>query len=199
MNDSPLIDDILPTYEVNEIHDIWVPLDPATAMAVVRELPAREVRLARPFMAIRGIPSRLRGRATAMATDTPIIEQMFDMGFAPLAASGTSEAHELVFGAIGKFWKLSGNLPVPGIDGRSEFDSFDEADHAKAVINFQIVREGDGSRITTETRVMTTSNAARRKFKLYWAFIGLGSALIRRSWLKGIKRVAKRRPQPVAA
>jgi len=60
-----------------------------------------------------------------------------------------------------------------------------------AVMNFRI--EPDG-RVTTETRVFASTDAARRKFAVYWRVIRPGSGIIRRGWLEAIKRRAERKP-----
>jgi hypothetical protein len=60
-----------------------------------------------------------------------------------------------------------------------------------AVMNFRI--EPDG-RVTTETRVFAGTDAARRKFAVYWRAIRPGSGIIRRGWLEAIKRRAERTP-----
>jgi hypothetical protein len=44
-----------------------------------------------------------------------------------------------------------------------------------------------GSRLRTETRVQTTNERARRRFRVYWLAIGPFSALIRRRWLRAIQ------------
>jgi hypothetical protein len=60
-----------------------------------------------------------------------------------------------------------------------------------AVMNFRVERDG---RLTTETRVFAQTDAACRKFAVYWRIIRPGSGIIRRSWLEAIKRRAERRP-----
>lgn len=55
-----------------------------------------------------------------------------------------------------------------------------------------------GSRLRTETRVKTTSERARRRFRLYWLAIGPFSALIRRRWLAAAMASAKRSAAPSA-
>ncbi|HEX7678173.1 MAG TPA: hypothetical protein VF713_08625 [Thermoanaerobaculia bacterium] len=57
-----------------------------------------------------------------------------------------------------------------------------------AVMNFRI--EPDG-RLTTETRVFASTDAARRIFTVYWRIIRPGSGIIRRSWLEAIKQRAE--------
>jgi len=65
------------------------------------------------------------------------------------------------------------------------------APQAFAVMNFRVA--GDGL-VTTETRVFAKTDAARRKFAVYWRIIRPGSGIIRWSWLNAIKRRAEGRP-----
>ena len=57
-----------------------------------------------------------------------------------------------------------------------------------AVMNFRVNPDG---LVTTETRVFASTNAARRRFAIYWRVIRPGSGIIRRSWLEAIKRRAE--------
>jgi len=57
-----------------------------------------------------------------------------------------------------------------------------------ALMNFRIDTDGH---VTTETRVFARTDAARRKFAIYWRLIRPGSGIIRRSWLEAIKRRAE--------
>ncbi len=67
-------------------------------------------------------------------------------------------------------------------------------DYAKVAFNF-LVGESAGAAgvtVTTETRIYALSPATRKSFAGYWRVIGPGSALIRRLWLRAIKRRAER-------
>jgi hypothetical protein len=46
--------------------------------------------------------------------------------------------------------------------------------------------------VSTETRVWATDERTARTFALYWWTIRLGSGLIRRMWLRAIRRRAER-------
>jgi hypothetical protein len=50
--------------------------------------------------------------------------------------------------------------------------------------------EGDGSVLSTETRVHAATPRARWTFRLYWLVVGPFSALIRRRWLRAAARAA---------
>ena len=59
---------------------------------------------------------------------------------------------------------------------------------AKMAFNFRL----DGSTLSTETRVLLTDAASRRKFRAYWTLIRPFSGLIRRVWLRAIAHRAAR-------
>ena len=62
---------------------------------------------------------------------------------------------------------------------------------ALAAMNFVVTPDAHGSRVTTETRVYANDLATARKFAVYWRVIHPGSDIIRRSWLRAIKRRAE--------
>jgi hypothetical protein len=90
---------------------------------------------------------------------------------------------------VGRFWQPSGGLRR--IEA-AEFAGFAEPGWAKAAFNFQIERVGARTLLSTETRIATTDERARRSFARYWRLIHPGSALIRIAWLRAIRRRAER-------
>ena len=56
-----------------------------------------------------------------------------------------------------------------------------------AAMNFLL----DGSLLSTETRVFAKTARAKRRFALYWFAIRAGSGLIRRMWLRAIRKRAE--------
>jgi hypothetical protein len=51
--------------------------------------------------------------------------------------------------------------------------------------------DGEGSLLSTETRVHAPTRRTRRRFRLYWLVVGPFSALIRRRWLRAAARAAR--------
>jgi hypothetical protein len=172
-----LLNEVMPAYDAEETHSLWMPAEPEAAYEAVKAVSAREVRLFGPLMRLRTF-----GRSSRVfASNTPLLEEMQSVGFMLL---GERRGEELVVGAIGRFWSPFGNKPRMVDD----FAAFDEPGYAKAALNFIVRPEGGGSRVTTETRIVGTDAAATRKFRRYWLLIRLGSGAIRRSWLKAIRR-----------
>ncbi len=99
----------------------------------------------------------------------------------------------VVGGEIGQMWKPLGGSASAIRDVR-QFVAFEEPGYAKVAMNFFVEPADRGSRLTTETCVMTTDAISRRRFALYWRVIYPGSALIRRSWLRAAKRRAEGAP-----
>ena len=69
---------------------------------------------------------------------------------------------------------------------------FEQSGTARAAFNFLIVAEGGGVKVSTETRIACADDGARRRFGPYWFFVRPFSGLIRRIWLREIRRQAVR-------
>ena len=74
-----------------------------------------------------------------------------------------------------------------------EAASFAIMDHAlERGVNFLVTSdERGGSIVSTETRVYVNDPSALRRFAVYWRVIHPGSDIIRRMWLRAIKRRAE--------
>ena len=166
---------MLPQYDARERHAIEVDAPPERVFAAVRETTLREMPLARALFRLRGMPA---------AADRPVFEQL-PKGFTTLAEEPN---RELVVGGIGQPWRPSGG-DVP----RTDFRSFAEPGYAKMAMNFRL----DGETLSTETRVLLTDGASRRRFRPYWLVIRPFSGVIRRVWLKAIRRRAASAAPPV--
>jgi hypothetical protein len=185
-----LINDVMPVYQFHEVHGTTIRATPERVREAIAEVTAVEMPLVARLFNIRGLPARLMGRTTPPFTEPgPLLEQALRSGFTVLAEA---PPWELVVGAIGRFWKLAGNAPVP-VEGAAGFMAFDRAGFAKAAMDFRIEPAGDGRvRLTTETRIHVPDPMARRKFARYWFVVHPGSALIRMIWLRAIRRRAER-------
>jgi hypothetical protein len=180
-----VLDDFLPRYDFNEVHSAEIGATPVAVMDAIRALTPAEVPVLVVLMAIRSVPARLLGRRRRPAVRGPLLDGFRGGGFVTLRDT----PGELVLGAVGRFWKASGNVrPIEP----SEFEAFAEPGFAKAVVNFELERIGERTRLTTETRIATTDEQARRAFTRYWRVVHPGSALIRLAWLRAIRKRAER-------
>jgi hypothetical protein len=168
----PLIDKFLPVYDVNEIHSIEVKAPIKNIYKAVKNLDISKAKLTKTLFSLRAL--------SYYSSFT--VEDIYKVGFALL---GEKLNEEIVFGLIGKFWTISGNIHI--IDAKS-FNSFEKAGYAKTVWNFSLENKDENIvKLKTETRVYCTDDSSRRKFKLYWFFIGQFSAITRKEILRVIK------------
>lgn len=158
----PAIDDVLPSFDVREVHWVALPLAPAEAVALALATPVAADPVVRALFRLRGVAGR-----------GSIGEAMARLGLRELARFDG----EVVFGAAGTPWRLdrgaSGGIH-PFADAR--------AGQVRLAMDFR----SDGQTLTTETRVAAVDAAARRPFVRYWRVVGPFSALIRRRWLAQI-------------
>lgn len=185
-----LIDDSLPVGDFHEAHAIEILAEPGAVFRAVREATVDEVALLGTLLYLRFLPSRLANHGgSAVVGDESFFEQLIQRGFVPLAETPNQK---VVLGHIGQFWRIGG-ASAPHIATPKRFREFNDPGYAKAALNFRIEETpGAGStRLCTETRTHVRGRTARRRFSAYWMFIRPWSGLIRRQWLKAIKRRAE--------
>jgi hypothetical protein len=185
---EPLLDHLLPRFDVRQVHEVWVPAPADVVYSAVKQVAAREVRVLRPLEFLRWLPGFLTGHQPFLPDPSAPLLAGFTVGVVPL---GERSGKEVVAGAVGRFWRAVGNEAAP-VQTRADFVAFSEPGYAKAVIAFTLSPEREGTRVKTETRVVGTSAEATRLFRRYWLVIRPASDAIRRSWLAAIRRHALR-------
>lgn len=180
-----LIDKFAPEWQFREIHRISVLAPADAARRAIREVTAREIHLFRFLTWLRRLGRPGREGILNPPPDDPILKVALRTGFIQLA----NTEHELVIGTFVMSPPQAKRQP----DTPDEFLAITSPGYAKAVMNFR-VRESQlaMSVVITETRVWATDERTERKFALYWWTIRLGSGLIRRMWLRAIRRRAER-------
>ena len=187
---ASLLDSVLSRYDFHEVHSTRVGAPPAVAWQAVRAVTPAEVRLLLPLMFVRVLPGLLlTRRAPSVRLRAPVLDSFLAAGFAVLAER---PGEELVVGGAGRFWSLRGADGVAPLGSRADFDAFSRPASARTAMNFVVAAEGEGSRVTTETRIAGTDAEGTRAFARYWRAIAVGSAVIRVSWLNAIRRRAER-------
>lgn len=161
-----LLDDVLPRWHYRSRHALAVPGPAPAALAAARSVGVRESAVVRALFRLRGLP-----------TPPGTIEAaLLAAGFELVAEE---PGREVVLAAVARPW-LPGDGIFPGADPRT----FDEPGWARLALS---LAAGDG-RLRTETRVLLTDEAARRRFRSYWLVVEPFSGLIRRRWLALARR-----------
>ena len=184
----PALDRLLPTFDRNEVHSIEIRTAPDRVMAAVQAVTAREIRLFATLNWLRGFrTARLRELGVSDPLGIPVLEMAARAGFVELVRGD----REVVWSVVGRFWRPTGGR-AGGVHDPASFVAFAEPGTAKAAVDFRVEDETAAScTLRTETRILGVDAHARRRFKLYWFFVHPGSALMRRMWLRAVKRRAE--------
>ncbi|HWS71685.1 MAG TPA: hypothetical protein VN605_06200 [Thermoanaerobaculia bacterium] len=177
------IERFLPQYDAIETHSIVIEAPREAVWSTLRSGNIGGSWIIKFLMGLRSIFSGLDRRA---ATQAITIEKMARHGFGIL---DEEPGREIVIGIHGRFWRPTGNtLPFD----RESFAQPVPAGLARAAWNFTLDDAPQGTKLTTETRVLCGDAVSRRKFRRYWFFVRPFSGLIRIVMLRGIRRQVER-------
>ncbi len=181
-----LLDRFMPSYEVVERHHIRVAAPADITLDVAATMELFQLPLVRAI--IKGRELLLGARPAARPQPRGLLAEVQAMGWVVLAEI---PGREIVVGAVTKPWE-------PNVTFRSlapdTFRAFAEPDYVKIAWTLRADPMAEHESIfRTETRVVTTSPAARARFRRYWAFLSPGIILIRWLSLAPLKAAAERR------
>jgi hypothetical protein len=179
-----LLDRFMPVYEVAERHHVRVAAPPAITLAAAVEADLMASPIVRAIVRAREVVLRA---APAERRPTGLLDEMTALGWRVLA---DVPGREIVVGAVTQPWKA--NVVFRGLPP-DEFLAFDEPGYVKIAWTLRADPiDAHASIFRTETRVVTTDEGARRRFRWYWARFSPGIVLIRQVLVRRLKRDAER-------
>lgn len=157
------LDEFMPRWQFNEVHSARIAAPPEKVYDAIKRVRADEILLFRTLTWIRRCGRDLPENILNAGDRDPLLDVATRNGFEYLADEPPREV------------VVQTRISAATI----------------AAMNFAVKPDGNGgSLVTTETRVFSSTDAARRRFAMYWRVIYPGSALIRRMWLRAIERRA---------
>jgi hypothetical protein len=177
---------LMPDARLVEVSGCDVSADPACAWEHVRHGDLGSPSLVRALFALRALPDRFRERERA-----PLRIRIDDLVSTPQAPGfGVligDPPREVVVGAIGQVWRP--NIPFVHVGDAEAFAAFATPGYVRVAWALRIEpRPAGGARVEVEVRVDATDPDAWRRFRRYFALVGPGSRLVRRSLLRHIER-----------
>jgi len=177
------LDEFAPAYQFHEFHSTRIAANKAQVYRAIKSVTADEIFLFRTLIWIRRFGRPGPESILNPSKDQPILEIATKTTFLLLA---DEPEKEIVVGTVvgaPPGWRRKGGATP------EDFKALHDPGFALATMNFHIEETSPNECIvTTETRVYATDDAARRRFAAYWRVIYPGSALIRRMWLRAIKK-----------
>jgi hypothetical protein len=180
------IDDWMPRWQVGERHVIHVTATPEKVFAAIYAVRADDILFFRTLIAIRRCGQTGPESILNAPEEKPLLDVATQTTFMLLEEEAP---RELVIGTViaaPRAVRASGGLTPelfrktlpPGV--------------VLATMNFHVAADAQGgSSISTETRIFANASFALRRFAVYWRVIHPGSDIIRRTWLRAIKRRAE--------
>lgn len=160
------LDEVMPVWQFSERHVIRVAAPPERAFASIRPVTADEILFFRALTAIRRLGRPLPPGVMNAPKSEPLLDIATRTSFRYLAKD---PPREIVVGTI--------IVPPRAV---------------LATMNFLVTPDGrGGSLLSTETRVLAANESIARRFAIYWRIIHPGSDIIRRMWLRAIKKRAE--------
>ena len=176
----------MPVYEVAERHTAYVNAPPDITFAASCDVDLLRSRIIQAIF--KGRELALGATPEDAARPRGLVALTKSLGWGVLAEI---PGREIVMGAVTKPWTAN---PVFRALPPDAFAAFDEPDYVKIAWTLRVDQLGpDASLARTETRVIATDLAARRKFRRYWSIFSPGIVLIRRVALRLTKQDAERR------
>ena len=180
---DPLLDQFMLDHDVVERHHLALAAPPAIAFAAAKQAELDSSRIIRAIFKARELI--LRAKPDQPARHQPMVEMMKAIGWGVLAET----PFELVFGGVTEPWQAN---PVFRALPPEEFAAYRRPGHVKIAWTLRVdPTEDGGSVFRSETRAVATDAVARKKFRLYWAFLSPGIRAIRAAMLPGIAQKAE--------
>ena len=181
-----LIDEYLPQYDANEVHQTVIDAPIDRVYPLVRALDLRRSVLSPPFRLWQRAAQWMAPGSSRRDRDGLSLQNFLDHGFVLLAEQ---PPHEVVIGLTERVGLGERVRPLEG----EAFKNFHEPGFAKAAWNFSLhPLESSRTRLVTETRVLCNDALSRRRFRVYWRFIRMFSGMIRLEFLRALKKAAER-------
>jgi len=149
-------------WQFREQHEIGVNAPPDRVYRAIREVRANEITLFNTLTAIRRGFRKTNENILNAGADKPLLDVATKSGFRLITDKPPSEV--VLATRIG---------------------------NGVAVMNFLVTPTPTGSHLSTETRVHCNDARTLHAFTVYWRIIHPGSDIIRRMWLRAIKRRAE--------
>jgi hypothetical protein len=183
---DPLLDQFMPEYEVADRHSVRIMAPAEVTLAAAATVDLQQPTVVRATFKARELI--LGSQPDTVTRPTALVADVQSLGWRVLAEK---PGREIVVGAVTRPWMA--DVVFRGLSPE-EFRAFREPDYVKIIWMLRADPVNPTESIfRTETRVVTTDAAARRKFRWYWARFSAGIVLIRYVLLRQVKKEAERR------
>lgn len=190
------LDQFVPAWQFNEFHSLRIAAPKEKVYTALRQVTAEEILLFHTLVWLRRAGRPGPESILNPPRNTPLLDVATKTTFILLAEEPN---REIAFGtlvAAPRGWRARGERTPEAF---KDLLASQQPGFALAAMNFRLEdcdaaggqAAGPCTLLTTETRIYAKDARSRRAFARYWRVIYPGSALIRRMWLRAIKKRAE--------
>jgi len=180
------LDEWMPKSQFDEQHSIHIKASPEKVFEAIHAVRADEIFLFRTLIAIRRCGRPGPESIMNAPENKPLLDVATQTTFIYLADDAPREI------VVGTVISAPHDIPKPAKLTPEIFRKELPPGVVLATMNYLVASDSNGgSTVSTETRVFGNSADSVRRFAVYWRIIHPGSDIIRRSWLRAIKRRAE--------
>jgi hypothetical protein len=166
------LDDLLPEPDHVIRQSRWIAAPPEIVWDALHEVRLSGLPLTVVLGAVRFLPVLLGGGGWTHLHDRPFL------GTLPVPKLAEEPPESVVFAGALQAWRLTGGDEPPKLDAEG-VRAWSDPGWVKAGMDFRLERRGHGTELSSETRVVATDDATRRRFARYWLLVQPGSTAIR--------------------
>jgi hypothetical protein len=190
------LDQFVPAYQFNEFHSVRIAAPKGKVYTALKQVNAEEILFFHTLVCLRRLGRPGPESILNPPPNMPLLEVATKTSFILLAEE---PGREIVVGtlvAAPRGWRPQGERTPEAFKA---LVASQQPGFVPAAMNFRLEECDVPARrdaepctlLTTETRTYATDASSRRAFARYWRVIYPGSSLIRRMWLRAIKKRAE--------
>jgi len=164
----------------------WIAAPPSAVWDALHEVKLTGLPVTVVLSAVRFLPVLLAGKGFGHLHDRPFLDVL------PVPLLSSEAPSSVVFGGALQAWRLTGGEEPPELDADG-LRAWSAPGWVRAGMDFRLTPLGNGTELSSETRVVSTDAATRRRFALYWLFVRPGSTAIRWEVLTAVALKAEAR------
>jgi hypothetical protein len=178
------LDDVVPVADHVTSQSRVIDAPPSVVWAELHRLQLTSLPVSLLLSAVRALPVLLSGRGRRGGRDRTFLDVV------PIPLLFSEPPSVVVFGGPLQTWRLFGGTKPPALDADG-LRAWSEPGWVKAGMDFRLTPRGHGTELSSETRVVSTDDATRRRFARYWLFVQPGSTAIRWEVLTAVQLRAR--------